>query len=172
MLFINFGLKTPFFKRYSTTMVVVAGLALSACGGGSDSAGTTSTSYVGQSSRAVSSLMASSSMSSITSSLVSSVSSVTSDISSSAASSEKNIVEIHWVTPNQRVNGDYMDIGEIGGYELRYKREIDNYFTSVIINDKDAATYYLDDLRGEYEFKIAVFDVDGLYSEFVEVERM
>jgi hypothetical protein len=116
--------------------------------------------------------MASSSMSSITSSLVSSVSSVTSDISSSAASSEKNIVEIHWVTPNQRVNGDYMDIGEIGGYELRYKREIDNYFTSVIINDKDAATYYLDDLRGEYEFKIAVFDVDGLYSEFVEVERM
>ncbi|MDR7089374.1 fibronectin type III domain-containing protein [Cellvibrio fibrivorans] len=169
MLFINFGLKTPFFKRYSTTMVVVAGLALSACGGGSDSAGTTSTSYVGQSSRAVSSLMASSSMSSTTSSLVSSV---ISEISSSAASSEKNVVEIHWVTPNQRVNGDYMDIGEIGGYELRYKREIDNYFTSVIINDKDAATYYLDDLRGEYEFKIAVFDVDGLYSEFVEVERM
>ncbi|WP_331352420.1 fibronectin type III domain-containing protein [Cellvibrio sp. UBA7671] len=169
MLFINFGLKTPFFKRYSTTMVVVAGLALSACGGGSDSAGTTSTSYVGQSSRAVSSLMASSSMSSTTSSLVSSV---ISEIFSSAASSEKNVVEIHWVTPNQRVNGDYMDIGEIGGYELRYKREIDNYFTSIIINDKDAATYYLDDLRGEYEFKIAVFDVDGLYSEFVEVERM
>lgn len=169
MLFINFGLKTPFFKRYSTTMVVVAGLTLGACGGGSGSAGTTSTSYVGQSSRAVSSLVANSSLSSTTSPPGSSIAS---DVSSSAASSEKNVVEIHWVTPNQRVNGDYMDIGEIGGYELRYKREIDSYFTSIIISDKGAATYYLNGLRGEYEFKIAVFDVDGLYSEFVEVERM
>ena len=29
--------------------------------------------------------------------------------------------------------------------------------------------YYFDYLKGEYEFEIATFDVDGLYSRFVSI---
>ena len=171
MLFIIASLKSRYFKRSCpAAIILVAGLAITACGGGGG-ASVPSTGNGSQSSRAASStFFADSSFSSTFSSALSSVPAEIS--SSSAASSEKKFVEIHWVIPNQRVNGDHMDISEIGGYELRYKQEDDEFFTSIVIKDKNVATYYLNDLRGDYEFRIAVFDVAGLYSEFVSVERM
>lgn len=79
-------------------------------------------------------------------------------------------VQIYWNPPKERENGDYLDITEIGGYELRYKRKSDVYYTRVMINDGYADAYYFDYLQGEYEFQIAAFDKIGLYSTFVPIK--
>ena len=76
---------------------------------------------------------------------------------------------IYWSIPTQRENGDYLDITEIGGYELRYKLKSANDFTSVNIDSGFTDTYYFDYLQGDYEFEIATFDVNGLYSSFVSI---
>lgn len=78
-------------------------------------------------------------------------------------------VAIYWSIPTQRENGDELDIREIGGYELRYKLTSTDDFTSIKIDSGYTDAYYFDYLKGEYEFEIATFDVDGLYSRFVSI---
>ena len=94
--------------------------------------------------------------------------------SSSVASSElaqiDGPVQIYWNPPNERENGDPLDITEIGGYELRYKRKSDVEYTRITINDGYADAYYFDYLQGEYEFQIAAFDTSGLYSTFAPIK--
>lgn len=105
----------------------------------------------------------------------SSSSSSVAPVSSSSVSSSTEIngpVQVYWTPPSQRENGDFLDITELGGYELRYKRKTDIRFTSVIINDSYTDAYYFDYLEGEYEFQIAVFDTKGVYSVFVPVNPM
>lgn len=72
--------------------------------------------------------------------------------------------------PTQRENGDYLDITEIGGYELRYKLKGDSNFTTINIKDGFTDAYYFDYLQGEYQFQIATFDKDGLYSDFIDID--
>jgi hypothetical protein len=107
---------------------------------------------------------------------VSSSSAALSSAASSQASSAAQYVGpldgpavIYWSIPTQRENGDYLDIREIGGYELRYKLKSEDNFISVNINSGFTDTYYFDYLQGDYEFEIATFDVNGLYSEFVSI---
>lgn len=101
------------------------------------------------------------------------VSSAASGNQSSAAEEEYSEVDgpvvIYWSIPTQRENGDDLDIREIGGYELRYKLKSDEDYTIVKIDSGYTDTYYFDYLKGEYEFEIATFDVDGLYSRFVSI---
>lgn len=78
-------------------------------------------------------------------------------------------VQLYWSVPTQRENGEYLDITEIGGYEIRYKRKADADFVYVQVQDGYADAYYFDYLVGEYEFQIATFDVNGLYSNFVKI---
>ena len=112
------------------------------------------------------------------SSTVKSSSSVAPVLSSSSQSSSSvgnmaeinGPVEVHWTAPSQRENGNFLDITEIGGYELRYKLKSDPRFTSVVINDSYIDEYYFDHLQGEYEFQIAAFDTSGVYSAFVNVQ--
>lgn len=107
------------------------------------------------------------------------LSSVSSSSFSSQSSSVSSVpsalngpVQVYWSPPNQRENGDYLDITELGGYELRYKRTSDNRYTSIVIEDAYVDSYYFDNLQGEYEFQIAAFDANGVYSAFVQVKRM
>jgi hypothetical protein len=81
-------------------------------------------------------------------------------------------VQIYWIAPSKRENGNYLDITEIGGYELRYRNKSETVFTRVLINDAYIDAYYFDNLQGEYEFQIAAFDVNGHYSSFVTVTPM
>lgn len=68
----------------------------------------------------------------------------------------------------ERVNGNGMDFEEIGGYEIRYRKLTDDAYTSVVINDPLVEQFHFDDLEnGDYQFKVAVFDTSGLYSDFV-----
>jgi hypothetical protein len=76
------------------------------------------------------------------------------------------LVTLRWLRPVERENGDYLEMDDVGGYELRYKRTTDTSYQVEIINDAWADSYELD-LEGDYQFEIATFDTDGLYSQFV-----
>jgi hypothetical protein len=95
-----------------------------------------------------------------------------SSISSSAASSASSVagsVNLNWTPPVARENGDVLDITEVGGYELRYRKVADNAYTYVTINDAWTNTYNFAWLEGNYVFQIAAFDKNGMYSGFVDL---
>ncbi|GGY71194.1 hypothetical protein GCM10011613_14760 [Cellvibrio zantedeschiae] len=62
-----------------------------------------------------------------------------------------------------------MDITEIGGYELRYKLKSESEFKTIRIADGFTDAYYFNYLKGDYEFQIATYDTEGLYSNFVSI---
>ncbi|MGM8226632.1 hypothetical protein ACSV5M_08615 [Cellvibrio sp. ARAG 10.3] len=114
-----------------------------------------------------------------TSSAPAAVSSSSAALSSAASSQASSAAQhvgpldgpavIYWSIPTQRENGEYLDIREIGGYEVRYKLKSATDFETVTIDSGYTDTYYFDYLQGDYEFEIATFDVDGLYSNFVSI---
>lgn len=93
--------------------------------------------------------------------------------SSSAANSEQvaGPVGISWTAPNKRENGDYLDITDLGGYEIRYKKVLDAKYTYITINDAFQNRYDFNYLYGDYVFQIAAFDKNGVYSPFVDIRR-
>jgi hypothetical protein len=78
-------------------------------------------------------------------------------------------VEMSWIPPNLREDGSFLDITQLGGYELRYKLLADADFTYISINDPWTNFYNFSWLEGTYIFQIAAFDKNGLYSDFVNV---
>lgn len=76
-------------------------------------------------------------------------------------------VSISWDIPNERVNGDDLLLSEIGGYEIAYKRTVDESYSIVIVDDQNSQSQELTDLpAGHYEFLIAAFDSLGIYSDY------
>lgn len=117
--------------------------------------------------------------SSVSSKASSSKSSSSSSSKSSVASSSKSsssidslythiegTVGLSWLAPKQREDKTLLDITELGGYQLRYKRSIDKTYTYIIINDPWTRTYNFDWLEGDYVFQIAAFDKLGVLSDF------
>jgi hypothetical protein len=86
---------------------------------------------------------------------------------SSTASSQKS-VKITWTHPNQRENGQFLELDEIRGYEIRYRKITDNRYTYIVINNNKVNEYTHNDAVNT-EFEIAVFDTNGVYSRFVKV---
>ncbi len=78
-------------------------------------------------------------------------------------------MQLYWETPRERENGEYLDVTEIGGYDIRYKRKSAQQYIYVTIHDGYADAYYFEYLQGEYEFEIATFDTSGLYSSYVRI---
>lgn len=89
--------------------------------------------------------------------------------SDSSDDSGKLSVSLQWSPPFERVNGSPLSHDDIGGYEIRYRSTDSDSYTVVLIDDPVTQRYYFDDLSsdGDYVFKVAVFDRNGLYSEFV-----
>lgn len=138
----------------------------------SSSYSSTKTSSSSSSLRSSSSSLRSSSSASSTSAVSSSLSSrPISSVSSSAVSSEPidGPVVLYWTAPTRRENGAHLDISQVGGYEVRYKLRSQNQYTYVTIPDGYTDAYYFDYLKGDYEFEIAAFDINGLYSQFVRI---
>lgn len=79
------------------------------------------------------------------------------------------VVRLEWDRPEFRENGEYLEGDEIGGYELRYRQVGQEEFQTVIVNDGWDEAHELGELVGRYEFTIAAFDNNGLYSEFVNL---
>ncbi|RYY75297.1 MAG: hypothetical protein EOO52_07700 [Gammaproteobacteria bacterium] len=170
-------------KATTAMMVFVAPLLTAACGGGGGSGGGGGGNSNNQPANTVSSQMAaenpppssSYSVSSAKSSSLapksSSVSAPKSSSANSSISSEsvEGPVQLLWSVPTARENGEYLDISEIGGYEIRYKLDEDTNYKSIVIKDAYVDSYYFDYLKGDYHFEIATFDNTGLYSKFVPV---
>lgn len=115
----------------------------------------------------VSSRASSSSRSSIASSKPSS--STSSSSSSVKAVAVAGPVALSWAVPIVRENGDYLDITELGGYELRYRLATVPQYTYVTINDPWINYQNFPWLVGNYVFQIAAFDKNGVYSNFVNI---
>lgn len=98
---------------------------------------------------------------------------VASSTSSSSASPLTGIrtVTITWSHPTQRENGSFLELDDIGGYEIRYRKPTDKNFTYFVISGNRTTEFsYTADFTGA-EFQIAVYDSSGLYSNFVPVMR-
>jgi hypothetical protein len=78
-------------------------------------------------------------------------------------------VGLQWLMPTQRENGEFLDVTELGGYELRYRKDTDAAFTYVSINDAWQNFYNFNWLSGNYIFQISAFDKNGMYSGFVDL---
>lgn len=121
-----------------------------------------------QSAQSTSSSNSSSSLKSSSSSNSSNSAKSTSSASSSVASQQS--AKLTWTHPNQRENGQFLELHEIGGYEIRYRKTTDNRYTYIVINSNRTTEYTLANAN-DTEFEIAVFDINGVYSRFVKVTQ-
>lgn len=125
------------------------------------------------SSVAVSSSKSSAKSSSVASSSPSSAKSSVASSSSSAGAPKNSLVagpvSLNWSAPTLRENGNSLDITEVGGYELRYRKVADVNFTYVTINDAWKNSHNFSWLEGTYLFQVAAFDKHGVYSNFVDL---
>ncbi len=81
------------------------------------------------------------------------------------AASNAGDVTLIWLTPIQRANGSSLSMGELSGFELRYKRQTDTDYTYVELS-KLTLLYIIPNLSGDYQFEIAAIDTNNLYSDF------
>jgi hypothetical protein len=125
-----------------------------------------SSAAVSSSSSAPAKVSSSSSSSSSKAASTSSSSSVAAGLKTSTVAGP---VSFSWTAPSLRENGSTLDITEVGGYELRYRKVADNTYTYVTINDAWTNTYNFAWLEGTYLFQIAAFDKNGLYSNFIDI---
>jgi hypothetical protein len=88
---------------------------------------------------------------------------------SSSSTSSKAGARVEWITPSSRENGAYLELDEIGGYEIRYRPVNSSFYLQEIITDRYATYYERTDITADAVFHIAVFDTNGLYSRFIQL---
>jgi hypothetical protein len=78
-------------------------------------------------------------------------------------------VTIQWSHPTQREDGKYLELNEIGGYEIRVRNSGSTSFTSYTIAGNATTSYSLNNYLSTMSVEIAVYDTQGVYSEFVSI---
>jgi hypothetical protein len=96
----------------------------------------------------------------------STVSSIKSSFSSSSIAISGTLT---WSHPRSRTNGNYLELEDIGGYEIRYKPLNNDNYQNITIVGNGTLSYKLDSVDPNSEVEIAVYDTMGLYSDFVSV---
>lgn len=92
------------------------------------------------------------------------------DAQSAVTGTGSTSLQLSWILPVARENGVALTATEISGVELRYKLKTATEFNSVVLPGNTVRSYEVAGLAaGDYEFYIAVFDTDGLYSNFVSI---
>lgn len=74
-------------------------------------------------------------------------------------------VILSWSAPDERVNGQAMSADEIGGYEIRVEcpdKSPQTFSTEGLIYE------FMNEEMKECNFFVAVYDTDGIYSDFIE----
>ena len=128
-----------------------------------------------QSSRQTSSLSTSATAMTSSSKTASSISSNASTAQSSSAptktddAAQHNKGTINWVHPTQRENGNFLELNEIGGYEIRFKEQPMSNYTYVTLYGSSITSYAIDVIPHDSIVEIAVFDVNGIYSAFTPI---
>lgn len=97
------------------------------------------------------------------------ISSSTDSVRNDATSSAEKTVTLYWSAPLERVNGSQMASSEVGGYEIRYKKTEEDSYQNLVISDSSVDQHSFIDMSDAdaYVFEVAVFDTDGIYSDFV-----
>lgn len=81
-------------------------------------------------------------------------------------------VALTWSVPTSRKDGSTLGVTEIGGFEVVYRRIGAPQWTTHLVEDGSVTRMGFNDLPdGTYEFALAVFDSDGVYSGFVPGDR-
>jgi hypothetical protein len=81
----------------------------------------------------------------------------------------KGDVTLYWDIPTQREDGTAITKAELGGFLVRYKLKADSDYTLIDIKDNSAKSRVITNLVGDYEFQIAAYDANNLYSAFVSL---
>ncbi|MEX0623701.1 fibronectin type III domain-containing protein [Saccharospirillum sp.] len=91
------------------------------------------------------------------------------EFGSADASNGNGSLTLYWSAPVERLNGEPMDFNDVGGYEIRYRGTNSDNYTNVVINNAAVEQYSFDNLANinNLVFEVAVFDANGIYSEFV-----
>ena len=78
-------------------------------------------------------------------------------------------ITLYWSAPIERVNGELMTLEEVGGYEIRYRKNNEMFYSNILIEDSSVEQYTLAGISNakDYVIEVAVFDSLGVYSDFV-----
>jgi outer membrane biosynthesis protein TonB len=83
-------------------------------------------------------------------------------------------VTLRWTPPATRENGDYLSLGEIGGYEIYYAGELSGKEGKLTVNDGRASSYKISSLAPDiYHFSMSAIDskdMKSTMSDVVEVD--
>jgi len=77
---------------------------------------------------------------------------------------------IEWAHPIARANGDYLNLDEIGGYDIRYKPSTSSTYTHINIKGNSTTSYTFTGALSGLTFEIAVYDTASIYSQYVVIE--
>ncbi len=86
---------------------------------------------------------------------------------SSSTSGSPKTVQLKWRHPTQRANGSYLELDDIGGYEIRKKTSIS--ISYIKIPGSTTTNYTLTDIAADDKIDIAVYDTNGFYSDFIQI---
>lgn len=95
--------------------------------------------------------------------------SISSRSSSSSANSSAATLSVEWRIPNKRENGDYIELYEIGGYELRHIPLGSSTYSNTIITNATTTRFIIPASTLKDTYEVAAFDVNGLYSRFIKL---
>lgn len=95
------------------------------------------------------------------------------NISTLEADTEETVygdIMLYWTEPTERANGDPLSSDEIGGYEIRYKQASEDSYSSYIVSGNEVTQLLLENIPNpaSQTIEVAVFDTDGIYSDYVE----
>jgi hypothetical protein len=89
--------------------------------------------------------------------------------SSSRSSTPSESFNVAWQIPKQREDGSYLELHEIGGYELRYKIIGSDTYVSTLVGDSNTTSYHFSKSAARDSIEVAAFDINGLYSRFINL---
>ena len=98
----------------------------------------------------------------------SSKSSTSSSSNSSSASIQKTIT-LNWTHPSKRENGQFLELDEIGGYEIRFKQPTYDNYTYILLTGNRTTSFSTDLIPPNSSIEIAVYDTNELYSSFAPI---
>jgi len=91
-----------------------------------------------------------------------------SSIARSSSPSQQGL-RISWSHPTKRGNGTFLELDEIAGYEIRFKQNLTSNYTYLILSGNRTTTYPTDLIPANSIIEIAVYDKNGLFSDFVAI---
>lgn len=89
---------------------------------------------------------------------------------STPAAATNGDVTLLWAAPTQREDDSALPGSDLGGYVIQYKLKASSNFLSFYITDSSATSYIIPSLVGDYEFQIAAYDKNNLFSKFVSLQ--